>query len=68
MHGEKQLVLSLSGMKGCVLRGWLRAARERVAISRSEDAEELGDASRHAALSEMQKALIGGLSVCKLMR
>ena len=61
----------------------LRTARERVAISRSQDAEERryfrlrDDASRHAAqrlmrkdiiLSEMPKALIGDLSVCKLMR
>ena len=61
----------------------LRTTRERMAISRSQDTEERSyfrlrdDASRHAArrsmrkdilLSEMQKALIGGLSVCKLMR
>ena len=61
----------------------LRTTRERMAISRSQDTEERryfrlrDNASRHAArrlmrkdilLSEMQKALIGGLSVCKLMR
>ena len=52
-------------------------------ISRSQDTEERryfrlrDDASQHAAqrsirkdilLSEMQKAFIGGLSICKLMR